>query len=704
MTKVQEAEQLCVEAKIQQVEALKDETEASADMSTARVLLDNLAEPLARAEDATSSEAEQLRLRLTPGEPCPVCGSPEHPVHADAALAAIADSLRTKGAAARSALSEANAKILEAQGVKATAAARLAQAQRDAHRARSQREQAYVRFGVALEKADAIWTGEGIAKPLPRTPSGLDETWTELLEAEHVTCCSALKNARELRILIEELAAKREKLTFSIEGRASLQSAAPGELNRLRSDLRVAEQALKIAFERLMSSDDELTPWLAPARICPADLERNSGACLRDLEEKSEDWRTAETVLQQAEAKVRELEFAIANAGNTASNAAEAATMTQKVAEERHRVLATKTSQRSSMLGGEATERHKARVGAERTATAKTHQCATGTAAAAGANLASAKQALETAMRTHREAAGNFEAAEEALRNALQTADLDRERACELLAIPTEATEALRIRLADLDRDLIEAGAALKQRESDHNSVLAAGELDMPRAKLEAELAVIKQWQKERRGYIGALANELRHDDSQRELVAEIDKEIEGASEIAGVWNSVSHAIGSKDGAKFARFAQSITLEFLIELANRHLADLKPRYRLAKTGELGFHVIDSDFGDERRSTRSLSGGERFLVSLALALALSGLGGCQTFADTLFIDEGFGSLDAESLDVAIDALETLQSQGRNVGVISHVEAMKDRIPVQVRVVRQGAGKSAVRTCGPQDLAA
>jgi exonuclease SbcC len=134
------------------------------------------------------------------------------------------------------------------------------------------------------------------------------------------------------------------------------------------------------------------------------------------------------------------------------------------------------------------------------------------------------------------------------------------------------------------------------------------------------------------------------------------------------------------------------------------LAELKPRYRLVNTGELGFHIVDNDFGEARRSTRTLSGGERFLVSLALALALSGLGGKQSFADTLFIDECFGSLDAESLDIAIDALETLQSQGRNVGVISHVEAMKDRVPVQIRVVSQGGGRSVVSVVGPQRLAA
>src|SRR3990167_7829629 len=99
-----------------------------------------------------------------------------------------------------------------------------------------------------------------------------------------------------------------------------------------------------------------------------------------------------------------------------------------------------------------------------------------------------------------------------------------------------------------------------------------------------------------------------------------------------------------------------------------------------------------------RTTRSLSGGERFLVSLALALALSRMGGKGGLAATLFIDEGFGSLDAASLDLAIDALEGLQSQGRQVGVISHVEAMKDRIPVRIMVTKQGGGKSAVRISG------
>ena len=109
-------------------------------------------------------------------------------------------------------------------------------------------------------------------------------------------------------------------------------------------------------------------------------------------------------------------------------------------------------------------------------------------------------------------------------------------------------------------------------------------------------------------------------------------------------------------------------------------------------------IIDRDMGDEMRGVRSLSGGERFLVSLGLALALSGLDGRQAFVDTLFIDEGFGSLDREALDVAVDALETLQGQGRKVGVVTHVAAMIERIPVRVSVEKRGGGRSIVRIPG------
>ena len=156
----------------------------------------------------------------------------------------------------------------------------------------------------------------------------------------------------------------------------------------------------------------------------------------------------------------------------------------------------------------------------------------------------------------------------------------------------------------------------------------------------------------------------------------------------------MSDAIGSPTGDRFRRFVQGITLDHLIQLANDHLSALSPRYLLARgaASDLTLQIIDRDMGDEYSATRSLSGGERFLVSLALALALSGLEGRASFVDTLFIDEGFASLDAETLDMAVDALETLQGRGRKVGVITHVAAMVDRIGVQVRVEKRSAGRS------------
>jgi exonuclease SbcC len=127
-------------------------------------------------------------------------------------------------------------------------------------------------------------------------------------------------------------------------------------------------------------------------------------------------------------------------------------------------------------------------------------------------------------------------------------------------------------------------------------------------------------------------------------------------------------------------------LEDKLRQANDHLSAIGPRYQLAQgvNSDLAVHVVDRDMADELRAARSLSGGERFLVSLSLALALSGLEGRSSFVDTLFIDEGFGSLDQETLDIALDALESLHSRGRKVAVITHVAAMIDRIVVQVRV--------------------
>ncbi len=167
----------------------------------------------------------------------------------------------------------------------------------------------------------------------------------------------------------------------------------------------------------------------------------------------------------------------------------------------------------------------------------------------------------------------------------------------------------------------------------------------------------------------------------------------------ADPWRKLNDLIGSADGAKFRMIAQRRTLDLLLSYANQQLNHLAVRYKLERLPEsLNLIVIDRDMGDERRSIHSLSGGESFLVSLALALGLASLTSNRLRIESLFIDEGFGSLDPETLNTAMSALMHLEAQGRKVGVISHVTEMTDAIPVQIKVVKGRGGASRILVPG------
>ena len=161
-------------------------------------------------------------------------------------------------------------------------------------------------------------------------------------------------------------------------------------------------------------------------------------------------------------------------------------------------------------------------------------------------------------------------------------------------------------------------------------------------------------------------------------------------------WAVLSSLIGSASGDTFRQFAQGLTLESLVAHANRHLKELAPRYLLARVpGEdLELQIVDQHLAGDVRSVNSLSGGETFLTSLALALGLASLSASQTPVRTLFIDEGFGSLDRKSLDTALATLDALQAGGRQVGIISHVAGIADHIGVQVQVKSIAPGRSQV----------
>ncbi len=187
----------------------------------------------------------------------------------------------------------------------------------------------------------------------------------------------------------------------------------------------------------------------------------------------------------------------------------------------------------------------------------------------------------------------------------------------------------------------------------------------------------------------------LRKQEECKQQIVILQKELSTKQTISERWAKLNDLAGSADGAKFRRIAQGYTLDVLLNYANVQLRNLTGRYRLERVPDtLALQVIDRDMCDEVRTVHSLSGGESFLVSLALALGLSSLSSNRMKVESLFIDEGFGFLDTDTLRVALDALENLRTQGRKIGVISHVQEMTERIPVQIKVTPAGSGRSYI----------
>jgi exonuclease SbcC len=226
----------------------------------------------------------------------------------------------------------------------------------------------------------------------------------------------------------------------------------------------------------------------------------------------------------------------------------------------------------------------------------------------------------------------------------------------------------------------------------------SAEELATALAQLEKERTAELQ-------QLGAIKEKLERQALQQQQHAQLLESIAQHQKEVARWDVLNRLIGSKNGKKFSRFAQSITLKKLVRLANIHLGTfLNQRYYLETRLEspedtkdtelLEIDIVDTFQLNNKRPLNTLSGGESFLASLSLALALSDLAAGRANIESLFIDEGFGTLDNNTLQMAIRALQTLESQGKTVGIISHVEKLKQSIDTQIQVVKKGGGYSTV----------
>lgn len=265
-----------------------------------------------------------------------------------------------------------------------------------------------------------------------------------------------------------------------------------------------------------------------------------------------------------------------------------------------------------------------------------------------------------------------------------------------LLAILSETEQAeLTQKKHQLQTAISQAEALLAQASAQREQLAANPATTLTLPELQQQAETLQQQHQATSELLGQLRQQLKQQQTLAETQQTLYQQLQAAQAEYEDWQKLNQLIGSADGAKYRKYAQGLTLAQLIVLANRQLQQLHSRYQLCRKpeAELELLVVDSWQAESRRDIKTLSGGESFLVSLALALALSDLVSHKTSIESLFLDEGFGTLDPETLETALTALDSLQSRGKMIGIISHVEALKERIPLQIKVIKQaGSGWS------------
>jgi DNA repair protein SbcC/Rad50 len=670
---------------------------ALADLNSRAIEADDI---FSRSKSILSKHVLELRAGLHEGEACAVCGSIDHPGHDDEATSRVLDQMRErtaelakkitgnekKSGKVRQAIEHANARIESADE-------RLGQAQ------------------LRLENLQARTLVLYAQVSLAATPLNLKITKKRKLENQHTHIGELLEanehhtiNIRKQLMNIQHLEVENRTLgeqVFELEQQVQDQL---GETERLVADWqKVGEEMAKAdgKLRQLTEHHDvileQILSMLGGVDLSRADLLRDLGSAEQFLQKEIEGFDGQKKEADEIKSDL--------NARKSAG-----AVLSEKIEQQGSRIielekdladiaegLKENKKQRAGLFDGEAVVVVRQRLKDDHQRTTKDLQETRTACSEKSTRLEEVEKNLSRLKTSLKRAVRDREKAFETRNSALEDKGLKLEELNSLRSIADEKISAMRSELEQLQQNQTRSKALLTDRLQHLEQLEKQTEPEKSKQQLVAELSDIEADRAMLMVDLGKNKSLLELDDAGLKQRAKLSGKIEKVEKNHELWAIISGAIGSKDGAKFRRFAQGVTLDHLIALANVQLRNINPRYKIERNtiGGLGLQVLDVEMGGEIRSVRSLSGGERFLVSLALALGLSQLDGRSSFVDTLMIDEGFGALDARSLDIVIEALESLQSQGRKVGVISHIEALTDRIPVQIKVEKQGNGRSRVR---------
>ncbi|MDP2485515.1 AAA family ATPase [Pseudoalteromonas marina] len=276
-----------------------------------------------------------------------------------------------------------------------------------------------------------------------------------------------------------------------------------------------------------------------------------------------------------------------------------------------------------------------------------------------------------------------------------QYSEATHEQITILLTLSSEQIKAHLTQFEQLSAALLDANAALKQQQSAHTDHQNTNKPSQNHAELSEQLTALNTKQTEQQNSLLTINTAIEQHNQNAKALEGKQTELATLKKRVEQWHLLNKVLGDATGKTMRNLAQTQTLKILLHYANSHLKTLNKRYELTAIAQsLDIAIIDRDMADEQRSVNTLSGGESFLVSLALALGLASLSSNKVQINSLFIDEGFGTLDSETLSVAMDALDSLQAQGRKVGVISHVSEMSERVATQVHVSKQSGGYSTI----------
>jgi exonuclease SbcC len=630
---------------------------------------------LERQRLARSASVEELRGQLQDDQPCPVCGSIEHPWHKpEALLESLARHDEDEQAGASKAvdvLKEQYTQLREqVGGVIARQKELLRQHEQLTlqHQALAPGLQAHPLADKLLDRDPAqrdAWLGQQLSQlgevisrdeqrqqtllTLQKDAARLQQ---QLQAAQETSQSAAVQVADQLR----QMAVDRERLDEELTGLASLVS--PKMLDGLRNDTSVtAMQLEQQVIERLDQLEQQ-------AEEQKEHRERQPRIEKEQLEQRSR---------QERQAELQQQVTALADQQHTSQQILTELLRGHVDAEHWQRALEQAVDQARDAEGaaGKALQEVQARLiqlAAELKSDTQQQQM-----------LQQELSELDTLISEWRSAHPELD---DGALDALLTYDDARiEQLRQQLQTSEKALEQARVLLQERQQ-------RLQQHQAQHGDNLDHAQLTAALSEAAQQCAVSEQ-------HCADLRARLSEDQRRRDASSELQARIEEANAQFQRWARLATLIGSAEGDKFRKIAQAYNLDLLVHHANAQLRQLVRRYRLKRGGSmLGLLVLDTEMGDELRSVHSLSGGETFLVSLALALGLASMASSTLRIESLFIDEGFGSLDPESLQLAMDALDGLQAQGRKVGVISHVQEMHERIPVQIKVRRQGNGLSTI----------